>query len=209
MSQSDLPPKSWPSSAPQWSQPPVQVQADRQQPIRQQPATQPPKKKSRRGIWIAGVVVVVVIVIISIAAAGHGSPQPAASTTPATSQRSTQAANQPTSQPTQPPAQQTWTTTRTFTGNGAKKTAIFTAPGDWKILYSCTYQNIDGVTADGLLTVSVYGSDGSLVDPAAINATCKNGVAKTTGETEEHQGGQVYLDINGTGDWTVQVQELK
>jgi hypothetical protein len=29
------------------------------------------------------------------------------------------------------------------------------------------------------------------------------------GETEEHQGGQVYLDITGTGDWTIEVQELK
>jgi len=37
----------------------------------------------------------------------------------------------------------------------------------------------------------------------------KNGTAKTTGQTEEHQGGKVYLDINITGDWIIQVQELK
>jgi hypothetical protein len=98
---------------------------------------------------------------------------------------------------------------QTITGNGSKKTAIFTAPDDWKILYSCTYQNIGGVTGDGALSVSVYGSDGSIIDPGAVDATCKNGVAKTTGETEEHQGGQVYLDVNGTGDWTLLVQELK
>lgn len=102
----------------------------------------------------------------------------------------------------------TWKTTHTFTGNGTQKTAIFTAPDDWKINYTCTFQNIGGVTADGALVVTVYGSDNSVLD-LAVNATCKNGTAKTTGSTEEHQGGQVYLSVDGTGDWTIQVQELK
>ncbi len=31
----------------------------------------------------------------------------------------------------------------------------------------------------------------------------------TTGETEEHQSGSIYLDINGVGDWSLQVQEMK
>ena len=68
---------------------------------------------------------------------------------------------------------------------------------------------IAGTATDGVLSVSVYGSDASILDPAAVNATCKSGAALTKGETEEHQSGSVYLDINGTGDWTVQVQELK
>ena len=123
---------------------------------------------------------------------GNTSTQPAATATPA---------------PTQAPAK--WTTTHTFTGNGSKKTAIFTAPDDWKILYSCTFQNNGGVTDDGILTLSVYGADNSIIDAGAVNVTCKNGVAHTTGETEEHQAGQVYLSIDGTGDWTVKVQELK
>lgn len=113
---------------------------------------------------------------------------------------------QPSAQPTQ--ALQ-WTTVQTITGNGSKKTAIFTAPGDWKIVWSCIGQNIDGVTADGLLAVNVYNADGSIADPVAVYATCKAGQTKTTGETEEHQGGQVYLSVNGTGDWTIQIQELK
>lgn len=104
--------------------------------------------------------------------------------------------------------QGTFTTTHTFTGNGTKKTETFTVGSDWKIIYSCNGM-IASVATDGILSVSVYGSDGSIVDPAAINATCKSGSALTKGETEEHQGGQVYLDINGTGDWTVTVQELK
>lgn len=107
-----------------------------------------------------------------------------------------------------PTKQLKWTTTHTFTGNGTQKTPIFTVGNDWKILYTCTFQNISGVTADGALVVSVYGSDNTVLD-LAINATCKNGVKKTTGSTEEHQGGSVYLSMDGTGDWTVQVQELK
>ena len=101
-----------------------------------------------------------------------------------------------------------WTTSHTFTGNGSKKTAIFTAPSDWKILYSCKGQDIAGTAVDGVLVVTVYGSDNTPID-VAINATCKGTSTATTGETEEHAGGQVYLDVNGTGDWTLQVQELK
>ncbi len=129
----------------------------------------------------------------------------------AVNQASTQVVQQTTqvSQPTQPTTSGTWTTVQTFNGNGTEKTAIFTVPNDWKIVYTCTYLNINGITADGVLVVSVFGANGMPLDAAAVNATCKNGVAKTTGETEEHQGGQVYLNITGTGDWTVQIQEPK
>lgn len=102
----------------------------------------------------------------------------------------------------------TWTTTQTFTGNGIQKTNIFSVGSDWKILYSCTYQSVDGITTDGALAVYIYSSDDTLVD-VAVDAVCKSGVDETTGQTEEHQGGQVYLNITGTGDWTVQVQEPK
>src|SRR5260370_34877618 len=48
----------------------------------------------------------------------------------------------PTVQATQAPATPAhalkWKTTQKFSGNGAKKTAIFTVPDDWKILWSCT-----------------------------------------------------------------------
>ena len=114
----------------------------------------------------------------------------------------------PTAQATQAPTATPthalkWTTTQTISGNGSKKTAIFTAPDDWKILWSCV-----GGDYGGYLAVTVYGSDNGYID-GAVNATCKTGSAPTTGETEEHQGGQVYLDVNGTGDWSLQVQELK
>jgi hypothetical protein len=187
--------------------PPPQYQAT--------PPQKPPVKRSSRA-WIWIIVALFIGMVI-----GYAIHTPAGTSTTNSATDTNQTTTQATSQPTQPSNSSTplptkapvqtpkWTTVQTITGNGSKKTAVFTAPNDWKILYSCTYQNIGGVTGDGVLTVSVYGSDGSIIDPAAINATCKNGVAKTTGETEEHQGGQVYLDVNGTGDWTLIVQELK
>lgn len=105
---------------------------------------------------------------------------------------------------TPPPAQTpAWKTTHTFSGNGPKQTEIFSAPADWKLLYTCTYQ--DGGQVDGALSVEVYSADNTILD-VAINATCHT--VKSTGETEEHQGGQVYLRIDSTGDWTLQVQEM-
>lgn len=206
----------------QWNpqQPQVPPQWNQQQPSfqpQQYPPLMPPtKKKSHKGLFIIiGVILAVALVgCIGVAAMVNAGGQAAQQALNQTSTQvaqlpTTQPTTQPAAKPTQPPAQARWTTVQTITGNGSKKTAIFSAPNDWKILYTCTYQNIDGVTGDGALSVSVYGSDGSIIDPGAINATCKNGVAKTTGETEEHQGGQVYLDVNGTGDWTIQVQELK
>lgn len=124
---------------------------------------------------------------------------------PTTTSSSTPAAI-PTPSPTPHPL--AWTTVQTFSGNGTKKTAIITVPDDWKILYSCTYQSIGGVTGDGALTVIVYNADGSVAD-AAVDATCKDGVAHTTGETEEHKAGRIYLSVDGTGDWSIQIQEMK
>jgi hypothetical protein len=103
------------------------------------------------------------------------------------------------------PPSSKWTTTHTFRGNGSKKTAIFRVPDDWKILYTCTHQEM-GV--EGVLGVIIYTADNTIVD-VAVNATCKPDVNLTKGETEEHQGGDIYLDITGTGDWTVTIQELK
>jgi len=186
----DLPP-----SPPAWQQPPM-----------------PPKKKSKTWLWI---LIALFIGFGSGYSAHTSGSQSASVSTVATTQATSQPTLAPTQAPTQPAITPTpthtpiWTTTHTYTGNGAKKTATFTVPDDWKILYTCTYQKIDTVTADGVLSVSVYGSDASIIDPSAVDVTCKNGVAKTKGETEEHQSGIVYLDINGTGDWTIQVQELK
>ncbi len=56
------------------------------------------------------------------------------------------------------------------------------------------------------MIVTVYNSDGTYAD-LAINDTCKNG--NTKGETEEHQSGDIYLEIESEGSWTVHVQEFQ
>ncbi len=104
------------------------------------------------------------------------------------------------------PTQGTWTVTHTYKGTGEKKTETFTVGDDWKIDYACTEYN-DGSGIDGTLSVEVYRSDNSYND-LAVNKICPIG-KNATGETGEHQGGSVYLEIESKGAWTVQVQELK
>jgi uncharacterized protein (UPF0333 family) len=100
--------------------------------------------------------------------------------------------------------QSTWTTTHTFTGNGIEKTAIFTVSNDWKIIWSCNPASFYGSVYN--VQVIAYNSDGSIAD-FALNALCKTD--NISGETEEHQSGDVYLSINSESDWTIQIQELQ
>jgi hypothetical protein len=162
-------------------------------------------RKPRRWPWIIALIVVFFIGI------GIGSGIHGTSTTNDTANANTTQTDGGTSvQPTTVPANNTgrWTTTHTFTGSGAKKTATFSIGDDWKIVYTCSGMNIGGTTSDANFIVSVYNSDGTLVDPAAINTICK--ADKTTSDnTEEHQNGNVYLDVNAEGDWTIQIQEMK
>ncbi len=78
------------------------------------------------------------------------------------------------------------------------------APDDWKITWSCDPSSFYGSQYN--VQVYVYSSDNTPTD-VAINEICKNG--NTSGDTEEHQGGDVYLEINSEGSWKVQVQELQ
>jgi hypothetical protein len=105
----------------------------------------------------------------------------------------------------QPTALPGWNITQTFTGTGPQKTAIFTVPNDWKIVWAC-YGIVGGYA--GALSVGVMGADNSYVDSFAVNANCSGGTT-TSGSTEEHQGGKIYLAMQAAGDWTVEVQEPK
>lgn len=102
----------------------------------------------------------------------------------------------------------TWVTTHTFTGTGNQQTAIFNVSGDWKIVYSCSYQQTVGAApVDGAFGVTVHYVDSIAVN-ASINTRCTS--TNTAGEVEEHQGGSVYLEIDAATDgWKIQIQELK
>jgi hypothetical protein len=157
--------------------------------------------KPRRWPWIIALVVVFFIGI----GVGSGASSASHSNTTITTTTDT---TQPTAAPAKPTAAPKWTTIQTFSGSGTKKMATFAVGNDWKIVYTCSGMNVDGLTSDANFIVSVYNSDGTLADPAAVNTICKAG--KTTSDnTEEHQDGNIYLDVMGEGSWTIQVQELK
>jgi hypothetical protein len=192
----------------QYSQYPPQPEQYQQPPQLQQPQMQPspkvrPPKKQSPWAWLIGGLLVGTIFGYAIHVPGASSPTPSTtSTTPvtqATSQAPTQAAVTPT--PTHAPK---WTTFQTFNGSGSKHTATFTAPADWKILWTCNPTSF-AIPYNVIIEVD-NASDGSTLD-LPVNTTCKAG--NTSDSSEEHQGGSVFLNVTSEGDWTIQVQELK
>ncbi len=98
-----------------------------------------------------------------------------------------------------------WTITHTFSGNGSKKTEIFTTSDDWKLSWKCDPSS-DYFGSYNVI-VTVYSADGTYAD-GAINTICKDG--NTSGSTEEHQDfGQIYLDINSEDAWVITIQEMR
>jgi hypothetical protein len=192
----DGPPQGYPQQGYQQPMPQGYPQQGYQQPI-----PQPAPKKKHRGLLIAGIIIAVLLfgcVGAGVAASSHTNT----ATTPtysATTSGSTQATQAPTKT-----TQQNWTTTHNFKGSGIKKTETLTVADDWKLLWTCDPASFTGGQYN--IAVTIYGADNTLQD-VAINVICKAGT--TSGSTEEHSGGSVYLDVNSEADWSLQVQELK
>jgi hypothetical protein len=166
-------------------------------------------------IMLTALVVFSLLVGVITQSSSAGNGKPSATTSSNTSSSSNGSSTQPTAAPTQgatqaptptptPTHTPKWTTTQTFTGDGNKQTQIFTVGSDWKILWSCDPSSSYG--GEYNIIVTVYGSDGTLID-LPINTICKTG--NTSDYTEEHQGGSIYLEIDSEGSWKVQVQELQ
>lgn len=152
---------------------------------------EPPKKKKGNFFKIGcGALVALVVIIVAISMAIGGGKS--GTTTPSSGG----------STPSKPT---TWQTTHTYNGNGAKKTETIAVPSDWKIQWSCTPSSFMGNSYN--VIISTMNSDGTPADYAAVNTMCKDG--NTSGETEEHTSGNIYLDINSEGNWNITVQELK
>lgn len=159
------------------------------------------------GVAVTGLVLLCMLCGLMSTLTSHGGNASAANQTGGTTTQAThapKATNTPkaTATPTHAPK---WTTVQTFQGNGTKKTATFSVPDSWKIVWTCDPNSFGGSQFN--MIVSVYNDDGTPLDYAAVNTMCSSG--NTGDSTQEHQGGNVYLDIDSEGSWTVQVQVLK
>ena len=167
-----------------------------------QPPT-PPKKRGK-GLLIVGIIAAVLVFgCIGSALASHNGTTTTTTTT-STLSNSNSATQAPTTAPTKAPVQK-WTTTHTFSGNGIKKTDSFTVADTWKLNWKCDPTSFYGGKYN--VIVGVTPTDGSIGDPAAINTMCSS--TNTHDTTTEHTGGNIYLDVNSEGSWTIEVQELK
>ena len=186
----------------------------------------PPSKRAPRGPWfyvavglIIGLFLGFVIGIpIGVSAGTTQSTTPTPVSTASTQDNAdataaalqlTTAAETPiaTAQPVTPtpPPQPKWTTIHSYSGNGTQKTGIFSVPTDWRISWKCTGFT-DGSGIDGNMNITIYDDQNNLIDNLYEN--CK--VTGSSGVSEEHQGGNVYLSIDQAGSgWSVQVQVLK
>lgn len=162
-----------------------------------------------RRLWLRILIpAIILVVVIGAAASGGnaGSQNPSATSTAVASGPT--ATPGPTNTPA-PTATATrtpqWTTIQSFQGNGDKQTGDFTVPNDWRLVWTCDPSSFSGGQYN--LIVEVDNADGSILDPGAINTICQSG--NTTDNTEEHQGGSVYLKITSEAAWTLAVQVLK
>lgn len=179
-------------------QPPYQpqpYQPSMYQPYPPQYQPQPPKKKRRTWLWIALAVIIVIGIISAISNQSNGGGTP--STTSATSSTANSNTGASTGK---------WTVIQHLKSSGNKKTVTFTVGDNWKIQWTCNPSSFADIGQYNL-AVDVMNSDNTPADMGAINEICKKG--NTSGETQEHQGGDVYLDITSEADWTITVQEFK
>lgn len=103
--------------------------------------------------------------------------------------------------PSPPALVPSWRTTHTYTGNGNYQTDTITVSNTWKIEWNCKY---DGAP----LYVIVHSADKqSLTSFSEVSTICKS--TPTTGDTVEHTGGSLYLEVISGIDWNISVLELK
>jgi hypothetical protein len=204
-------PPSQPPYAQQPTQPPYNPQQAPVPPPPYQynnyPPQQPPMipKKPRRWPWI--VAIIVAFILGDMAGRGHTTTTDTTAAAPV-NQNSSISQTQPTQAPTQPQKPLVWTTVQTFTGNGNKKSPVFTVSDNWRIVWNCTPDPESNSIGGYLFSVNVDNSDTTMADLDALSGSCKPGNTQLT--TNEHQAGSVYLDvISGSGPWTITVQEMK
>ncbi|WIG61025.1 MAG: hypothetical protein OJF49_003773 [Ktedonobacterales bacterium] len=207
------PPYALPSQPFYQPQPGMPYPPNTQPPSAYYPPPSPPKRRLKAWHWIligVGSVLVLCCACGSFALALNGN-SPSSSNQQSASVSTDTPYPTATFGPTDTPAPTAtatptpkWTTVQKFKGNGIKKTGIFSVPDDWKLVWTCNPSSY--YFGQYNVIVTVYSSDGTPLD-LAVNTICKSG--NTGDSTEEHQGGDIYLDIDSEAAWTIQVQVLK
>jgi len=89
--------------------------------------------------------------------------------------------------------------TITFSGTGNHQTDYFTVPDNWTLDYSCL--GFDSGAA-GAMAVYVYGQGATLL-AVPVNTACD--LSGAINSTEMHQGGNIYLNVTATGQWSITI----
>lgn len=157
-----------------------------------------PNSKKKIPLWLLFFIPGMLLVCIcsfSVLFANHSTPQ--------TSSQIEQIQNSNVSTP-KPTATPKWHTIQTFSASGTKKTAAFSVPDQWKIVWSCNPAS--DFSGSYNVMIEIYNSDTTPYDLVAINEICKTGT--TSGETIERGSGNVYLDIDTGGSLTIKIEAL-
>lgn len=80
-----------------------------------------------------------------------------------------------------------------ISANGVRNLRPFTVKDKWEIQWE---------SKGTMLTITIYQSDGTLGNIAAL----QNGPG--SGASYQPKGGEFYLQLSGTGEWTVRVVQL-
>lgn len=80
-----------------------------------------------------------------------------------------------------------------LSANGQRNLRPFVVKDKWEIQWDSKGSN---------LSITIYGADGRVVDVAATQKGSGNG------SSYQAKGGEYYLQVNGTGEWTVTVVQL-
>lgn len=92
----------------------------------------------------------------------------------------------------------------TYHGPGNLKTDPITITGSsWKMTWTCDPDSFDGLPWN--FSVSLYHTDGTFLEPYAINEICSPGI--TSGSKVEYRGDTFYLEILAEGNWSLNIQE--
>lgn len=158
----------------------------------------------KKRTWPTWAIIAALVVVFGLGRIGTGSGVTSTVTTTANvsttagAHGTTSGKTTTTTPPTATPAPKN-TTIATYSGTTSKNTPNFHVNADqWTISWSC-----QGGQYGGNLTVSVYQSDGTSIDPVAVNVVCNGAMHDST---IERGSGDFYLTIDADVSWTITIQ---